>query len=50
MNDLSGGNSFTNSQLISKHDWYFNNGDMRCGNVFINIHTLSQYNVLSDSN
>ena len=47
MGDLSGGNGSMNSQILSQRYWDFNNGDVSCGNIFINSHTLSQCNYSS---
>ena len=31
-------------KTLYQQDWYFSNGDVSCGNGFINIHSLYQYN------
>ena len=34
--DVSGRNGSINSQTLSQQYWYFNNGDVSCGNIFYN--------------
>ena len=48
MGDAISGNGSMNIHLLSQHDWYLNNGYVSCGNVFINSHTLYQYNYSSN--
>ena len=42
--DVSGGNGSMNSHILSQQVWDLNHCDVICGNGFINIHTLYQFN------